>query len=155
MARAKTKVAEPQAAEARNPVGRPSTYDPAYCDRILVLAAEGLSEAEVAKELGVPRTTLRSWGDQHPEFSSALSHARDLSLAWWERQGREGIHKGSAFNAPLWSKCVAGRFPNEPYRERFQIAGPGDGPIQTEEVSDHDRAKAILALMGRLRTSPA
>jgi hypothetical protein len=109
-----------------------------------------MSEAEVARELGVPRTTMRSWGDQHPEFSSALSHARDLSLAWWEKQGREGIHKGSAFNAPLWSKCVAGRFPHEPYRDRVQIAGPDDGPIETKEVSDHDRAKAVLALMGRI-----
>ena len=132
----------------KRPIGRPSTYDPTYCERVLSLAEDGRSEAEIAKALGVPRTTMRSWGDQHPEFSSALAHARDLSLAWWEEQGRRGINRGSEFNASLYAKCVAGRFPDEPYRERVQFTGRNDGPIEFSSLTDAEIEARITALEG-------
>lgn len=147
--------AEPE----KRPVGRPSEYDPAYCERVLPLGEQGMSEAEIAKALGVPRTTMRSWAAQHPEFSSALAHARDLSLAWWEEQGRRGINRGSEFNASLYGKCVTGRFPDEPYRDRVQVTGKNDGPIQTVDLTKLDdeqlaKLEAIVSAASGLGGDP-
>lgn len=114
----------------RRPVGRPSSYDPAYCDTVRALGAEGMSPAEIAMELGVPRTTMLSWADVHEEFSTALAHAKEFELAWWERQSRTNLAT-SGFQAGLWKHAMSGRFPSEPYRDRAEIAGKDGGPIET------------------------
>lgn len=139
----------------KRPVGRPSEYDPSFCERVIDLGKDGLSPAEIAAELGHPRTTMLLWGDTHPEFLTALQHARDLSLAWWEKQAREGLEKGAAFNAGLWKHAISGRFPTEPYRERVQVTGPNDGPVKVdlsgltdEELTALEAIRSKLAIAG-------
>jgi DNA-binding XRE family transcriptional regulator len=121
----------------KHPGGRPSTYDPAYCERVVELGREGMSPAEIAAEIGVPRTTMISWAKAHPEFSTALSHAKDFELAWWEKQARTGLAQ-QGFNAGLWKHAVSGRFPHEPYRERQEVSGLNGGP--QEHVHRIERA---------------
>jgi transcriptional regulator with XRE-family HTH domain len=138
----------PKSAEPR-PVGRPSEYDPAFCERVIALGKEGKSRAEIASALDCSRTTLASWERNHPEFLNALQRANDESLAWWEKKARLGIDKGSAFNSTLWAKSVSGRFPAEPYRERVQLTGKDDGPIQHVDLShlsdeDLERLEGVL-----------
>jgi len=123
-------------AEAKRPVGRPTKYDPAMCDKVVECGREGMGRAEIAAELDISRDTLNEWAKLHASFSDAVSRAHDLSLAWWERQSRGGLDKGSAFNAALWGKAMSGRFPAEPYRERVEASGPGGGPIQTHSLTD-------------------
>jgi len=66
------------------PAGRPSSYDPAYCERVLELGEQGCSVVEMAADIGVARTTLeRLWPEQYPEFMQALEQARLKSQAWW------------------------------------------------------------------------
>lgn len=132
--------------EGKHPGGRPSAYDPAFCEQVIELGKLGMSPAEIAMELGHPRTTMLGWADAHEEFSTALIHARDFSLAWWERQAREGLNKGAQFNTNLWAKAIGGRFPQEPYRERVQLTGKDDGPIQHE----HDLTKLSDAELDEL-----
>jgi hypothetical protein len=133
----------------KRPVGRPSEYDPAFCERVVRLGKEGRSRAEIASALDCSRTTLAAWEREHPEFMNALHRAKDEELAWWEAKARTGIDKGSAFNSALWAKSVSGRFPNEPYRERVQVTGKDDGPIQHVDLSglsdeDLDRLEGVL-----------
>ena len=111
------------------PVGRPTKYDPAFCDRVVKIGAEGYSKAEIAADLGVTRETVNDWIKAHAEFSDAISRAHDLSLAWWEKQGRTNLSTGG-FQGPLWKQCMSGRFPAEPYRERVEHTGPEGGPIR-------------------------
>ncbi len=117
---------EPQSADtpASRPVGRPSEYDPAYCERVIALGKEGKSRAEIASALGHARQTIANWEADHPEFLDAMTRAKDEELAWWEAKARKGIDLGSQFNATLWSKSMGGRFPNEPYRDRTEVSGP-------------------------------
>lgn len=98
-------------------VGRPSEYRPEYCELVKQLGAEGDSKAQWAKAIGVSRQTLENWAKAHPEFMDALAHARDLELAWWESKAKEGIFLGGGFNANLWSRSMAARFPDD-YTER-------------------------------------
>lgn len=120
---------------APRPIGRPTDYDPAFCQRVIELGAEGYSRAELASALSCSRQTLANWEGEHPDFLDALKRAKDEALAWWEGQARQGIHMGSDFNANLWAKSMNGRFPAEPYRDRVQVTGSNDGPVQTINAS--------------------
>jgi hypothetical protein len=125
-----------QAENASRGPGRPSEYDPAFCEVVIAAGREGKSRAEIAAELDCTRETLNEWAKAHPEFSDALNRAKEFELAWWEGKARVGVDKGGQVNAALWSRSVSGRFPAEPYRERTELSGPGGGPIQTQPLAD-------------------
>lgn len=117
--------------ETTRPRGRPPKYEPSMCERVLELGREGCSRAEIAAELDISRQTFYRWEHEHPDFSDAIQRAHDLSLAWWEKQGRTNI-AGKDFNAGLYKQCMSGRFPAEPYRERVEHTGRDGGPIETK-----------------------
>jgi hypothetical protein len=117
--------------------GRPSKYDPAFCEQVIELGRDGLSRAEIAAELNVARQTLANWAEEHSEFLAALQEAHDRSLAWWEKQARTNLAT-SGYQAGLWKQAMSGRFPAEPYRERQEIAGPDGGPQVIQLVGPDD-----------------
>ena len=106
------------------PAGRPTKYDPAFCERVVELGKEGYSKASIAAELGVVRKTLDEWAAEHEEFSDAITRAREFSLAWWETQGRSGIWAGSQFNANAYRLQVMNRFPDD-WRDKQEVAHSG------------------------------
>lgn len=136
---------------AKRKVGRPSTYDPAYCDIVVALGAEGKSLCQISAhpDVNVARTTLISWGQRHEEFSTALARAKELEQAWWEERAQENLGNRE-FNAPLWHKNVASRFRSE-YGEKVAVeaSGPNGGPIQTEDVSLTESARRVAFLLAQ------
>ena len=70
------------------PVGRPSLYDPEYCELVVAHLADGSSLTSFAAEIDVARSTINKWMGEHPEFSEACARAKAKSAAWWEKQGR-------------------------------------------------------------------
>ena len=66
------------------------------------------------------------------EFSTALTRAKVLEQAWFEREGRLNL-KNREFNANLWSKSVSARF-REDYTERrvSEVTGANGGAVQVE-----------------------
>jgi len=113
-------------------VGRPTTYKPEYCNVVIEKGKEGCSYAEMAVACGTVRATLDYWKEIHPEFSTALAYARELSQVWWEETGRTNLGKRD-FNAQLWLKNVASRFRDD-YAERRinELMGKDGGPVQIE-----------------------
>jgi len=98
-------------------MSRPSLYKPEYCDRVVELGAAGASVVEMAHEIGVSRNTLETnWPAEHPEFLEALTRAREASQTWWEKTGRTNLMT-SGFQASVWSRSMAARFPRD-WRER-------------------------------------
>ncbi|MEO0498933.1 MAG: hypothetical protein AAF205_00045 [Pseudomonadota bacterium] len=65
-------------------VGRPSKYDPAYCDQLEAFCADGLSVTAFAGHIGVSRSTLTNWTDEHPEFLAAVERAKAKRALAWE-----------------------------------------------------------------------
>ena len=55
--------------------GRPSTYDPAFCERVIELGEQGKSKAQIAKALRISRKSLYLWMKVHPEFAEAMKEA--------------------------------------------------------------------------------
>lgn len=86
--------------EQKRPVGRPTKYDPKYCDMIVEHMSEGASATSFAAEIDVSRSTITEWADTYPEFSAAVTRAKAKCAAWWERVGRTNAVTGNG-NATL------------------------------------------------------
>lgn len=121
------------------PVGRPSDYDPAYCEQVIDLGKEGKSPVQIAVALGVPRTTMLSWAEQHDEFSTALTRAKEHEQGWWENAGQTGLVT-PGFNASVWSKSMQARFRDD-YTERSEQTFKGElthRVVERRIVDPHD-----------------
>ena len=119
--------------ETKRPVGRPSTYDPAYCEQVIELGKLGKSIEQIAAYLGVGTKTIYNWKDEHPEFLHALDISKDFEQAWWEDQAHAYMvetKEGPKLNASLWSRSMAARFPKK-YREqtKTEITGADGAPL--------------------------
>ena len=120
--------------DAKRPVGRPTAYREEYCERVIALGRLGKSKAQIAADLDVTRNTLKNWAAEHPEFLTAMERAEDLAIAWWEDSGQAGMFV-RGFNAALWSRSMAARFPAD-YREerRMELTGAGGVPLAQPSV---------------------
>lgn len=72
--------------EKKRDVGRPTDYEPKYhVPWAQSLAMEGLSATEIAKRMGIARSTLLKWKAEHKEFSDAILKGREVADADVER----------------------------------------------------------------------
>lgn len=75
----------------KNPVGRPTKYDPKWMlDKVIEVGRRGGTHAEMAIELGIARETFYTWRDTHEDFLDAIKIADAASQVWWERAARNG-----------------------------------------------------------------
>jgi transposase len=117
----------------KRPVGRPSMYDPAYCEQAIELGRIGKSTEAIGAIIGVGTATLYRWRDEHKEFREALDIAKDMELYWWEEQAQAYMvenKESDRLNASLWSRSMAARFPKK-YREsvKQEISGVDGAPL--------------------------
>lgn len=112
--------------------GRPTKFKPEYCDVVREVGMRGGWLSEMAEECDVARSTMDEWASNFPEFSEALTRAKQSAQAWFERKGREGL-EADKFNSSLWAKQMSARH-REEYTERREVTGAEGGPIKTEEV---------------------
>ena len=68
--------------------GRPSTYDPAYCEQAETFLSDGYSVAALAGFLKVAKSTIYEWIERHPEFSDAVKRGQAGAVYWWETANR-------------------------------------------------------------------
>jgi transposase len=121
-----------------NPVGRPSKYNPAFCDQVIELGKLGKSVEQIACELGLSTRVMYKWRDEHEEFMHAMEEAKEYEQYWWETIAQTHMieEQGAAkLNASIWSRSMAARFPRK-YRESIKqdITGSDVGPLQIQEV---------------------
>jgi transposase len=117
----------------KRPVGRPSLYDPAYCEQVIELGKLGKSVEQIASHLGVSLRVFYDWKEKYPEFLQALDDAKQYEQYWWEEQAQAYLieNKDSdKINTSLWSRSMAARFPKK-YREQVkqEITGADGAPL--------------------------
>jgi hypothetical protein len=102
------------------------SYNPAIDERLLALAAEGLSRAEIAVELGVSLADFDVWSAGEPGFAALLADADSRSEAWWQRQAGEAFAGGKSIRLSLWAKVMAQRYgrAGHPPRQKPDPAKP-------------------------------
>lgn len=124
------------------PAGRPTKYKPEFCQTVIEVGEYGGWVSEMAEACDVHRSTFDVWASEHPEFSAALTRAKQKAQAWFEREGRTGL-TADRFNAALWSKQMSARH-REEYTERREFSGPDGGAIKVEDVSPVDKLRSRL-----------
>ncbi len=122
--------------------GRPTAYRPEYCEQIVELGKQGKSTVQMACAFDVSRQTLHNWASDHPDFMDAFTRAKQFSQDWWESQAQLGL-TADRFNAALWSRSMAARFP-EDYQERkgVELTGANGGPVETVSVVERRIVRA-------------
>lgn len=109
----------------RMPLGRPSEYDPSYCDLARDFMSKGYSISALAGEIGVNRDSLYEWEKVHPDFSDALKQSRYMRIRALENKllsAEIGPHVTAAIFA------LKNAMPDE-WRDRHEVSGPDGGPI--------------------------
>jgi hypothetical protein len=100
----------------KNPVGRPTTYKPEYCEMLIDHMSSGLSFESFAGVVRSTKQTLYSWCHNFPEFLDAKSQATELCRLWWEQAGRNGMFMGgkdNPFQSAIWVYNMKCRFRDE------------------------------------------
>lgn len=105
-------------------MGRPSKYDPAYCDAVVEHMKEGASLTSFAAEIGVCRDTISEWASAHGEFSVAVKRGKAACAAWWEKINRTLAQTGTG-NA---TACVFGlkNMAADDWRDKQEIEHSGN-----------------------------
>ena len=114
--------------------GRPTKYDPAYCDMVILWGKLGKSRTWMAAELMVVRNTLDNWAEENPEFLSALTLAKHLEQQYWEDKGDANLTQ-NGFAQNCWGRNMAARFPKD---------------WQEKKAVDHGISSDLASLLGMI-----
>jgi hypothetical protein len=63
------------------PIGRPSKFDPKYCDQVEKLCKLGATDTEIAEFFSVAESTINLWKLEHRDFSEAIKRGKFLADA--------------------------------------------------------------------------
>ena len=92
------------------------------------------------------RETIDNWKKRHPEFLDAMTRARDLALAWWERKGLENAGNRD-FNSNLYRIIMMARFGQDGYREKQVVETvQGGSGIDVGQLTPAER-EVLAALL--------
>jgi hypothetical protein len=138
-----------------HPGGRPSKYDPAYCEQVVTFCAAGYSITGFAGSIGVDRDTISEWGKVHPEFSVALRRAKAAAIYGLETDANGIRKKGGGPGAA--TMCIFGlkNFAPEEYADRIETKHTGDAnnPVVVQDVSARELiASRVSGLAARVRS---
>lgn len=153
--------------------GRPTDYDPSYCDIAASACARGATIAEVADILGVARWTIYRWMALHETFGAAIKVAREIAD---ERVGFSLYERAVGYTYDSVKIMQSDGTPLiVPYREHVppdvgaqkmwltnrdpvnwkervskEISGPGGSAIQVEHIGTIEQARRVAFAMGRV-----
>lgn len=111
--------------------GRPTTYDPSYCEDAVTFLADGYSLAAFAGHIGVSRSTIYKWVDEHDAFSDAVKSGQAKAVLWWETANRN-LALTNEGNATSVIFGLKNRAPEE-WRDvkATELTGANGGPLET------------------------
>lgn len=133
-------------------MARPTDYDPIFCDQAVEFLTEGYSVAALAGHIGVARSTIYKWIEEHAEFSDAVKVGQAGAVLWWEKANRTLATTGDG-NA---TACVFGlkNRASDEWRDKTETehSGPNGGPIQRQNVTPRAMTdEELLAEIERLK----
>ena len=112
--------------------GRPTSYRPEFCQRVVTLMARGYSLDACASFLNVNPSSLYTWQHTHAEFSEAVEKGRAAGIAFWESRlievakGGPGHAGAIQFGLRNRSRAAGGW---DHAHTRVEVAGPNGSAI--------------------------
>ncbi|WP_210302535.1 helix-turn-helix domain-containing protein [Bradyrhizobium diazoefficiens] len=109
-------------------VGRPTDYTPEVGNQVIALMASGLSLTAAAGALGVARSTIHRWIEQHQEFSDSVAIGKAKRVYTLETQMLDS-DESAVINARRFALVNAAP---EEWREKqaVDLDVPTDSPIR-------------------------
>jgi hypothetical protein len=98
---------------AKKKLGRPSEYDPAFCDVVIEEMSKGYSKEATAGYLRIAKETFYRWTREHKDFKDAVSIGESLSQRHWENKLVEHVvhtKNGSQINGQVFNLNMKNRF---------------------------------------------
>lgn len=130
--------------------GRPTKYDPKFCEDVIEYMSLGFSATAAAGYIGVSRATLYKWADEHEEFMDALKTGQAKAALWWETAHR-GVAIGEDGNASATIFALKNRAPDD-WRDRREVSAEHSGKISTEPTAQ-DLAQYLAKLSPEQRAA--
>lgn len=106
------------------------------------LYAEGASDVEIAKELGITISQFLEMERDHPEFATFVAKGRTLSQAWWVYQARNNLWNKD-FNTTLFNFNMKNRFG---WADKIETNSTGDDSTKSADTLKAELAKAAKRL---------
>lgn len=136
------------------PAGRPTDYDPSYCDLMVASMRQGLSVHGFAGIVGVSQRTIYNWIDRHPEFAAAAQIGQAVRTAAYEGKAWDVANGTGGPGASTMIQFMLRNIAPEHYADtqHHRHAGPNGGPIQTVDLTSatDEQLSALAALFGPL-----
>lgn len=115
------------------PAGRPSKYDPKFCQMLIDHMAKGYSYETFGASIDVAQSTVALW-EKHQEFSEAKREAFGKCRLFWESLGinyivniserdPDGHSRSATLNNAAWIFNMKNRFK---WTDRVEVQGSGD-----------------------------
>lgn len=122
------------------PAGRPSKYDPKFCDVVLGAMTDGYSKMAAAGIIGVCYSTLKNWMAEYPEFLAAVK-AGDARRAVKLERDLLNAESGPMVTSRIFALKNAAP---EEWRDqqRVEHTGADGGPI---EMTGTEKLASFLA----------
>lgn len=122
------------------PGGRPSEYNPEFCERVVAFGKEGMSRVEIASELDCGYNTFLRWQDENPEFRTSVLEAERYAQAWWEKKGRIATFDSDGFSAVSYQFNMKNRFRDD-WRDKVETENKTTLEVQSLSQVLDDIAK--------------
>jgi hypothetical protein len=113
--------------------GRPTKYEPRFCEEVIEAARKGHSLTGFAGEICVSRATITEWVANYPEFSAAVSCAKSIAAHSWEKRA---INIGDGKGGPGAAGIVQFALKNlgsDDWKDvsTKELTGPNGGPVES------------------------
>ena len=129
------------------PAGRPSKYQPAYCNEVVSFCEQGYSLTAFAGEIGVDRASITRWCEEHEEFRTAVNRAKAKRAAHWEKLALQVAQSGgTGAQATLIVFGLKNHAPDE-FRDKqeHEHTGPGGAaliPVLNVTITNPDQSQS-------------
>lgn len=121
--------------------GRPTKFNPAYCQEVIAVMGDGLSLTAFAGEIGVARSTINEWMSEYAEFSEAVKIGQGKRTAYLER-GLLSEEVGPRITARIFALKNAA--PDE-WKDKREVEHSGGIDTSSKEQRDAAVAAALRA----------
>ena len=130
--------------KSKNPVGRPTSFKPEFCEQAYKLCLLGSTNDDLVNFFGVAMSTLSKWIVEIPEFSEALKKGRSIADSnvadrlYQRAMGYEhDEEKVFCNNGEIISTTVRRHYPPDPISAIFWLKNRQrkkwrDKPLETE-----------------------
>lgn len=99
--------------EVANPIGRPTTYKPEYCQVVIDFMDKGYSKEATAGHLSISKYTLYEWIKKYPDFANAVHIGETKSQVTWEKKAVDhAVHTkdGKRLDSRIYALQMKNRF---------------------------------------------